>query len=125
MFASQAQWDPPALAYAFHTSFVDCADGGGMLRAEGAHAAPLRPCKQALACFLGVAHEGSNAIRVRLRPDIGIPNGLPLLPHASPAARKLDVPGSSAAACQLAEKEGFFMDIVLSEDVPPGVADAA
>ena len=28
------QWDPPALAYAFHTAFVDCADGG-VVRATG------------------------------------------------------------------------------------------
>jgi len=28
------QWDPPALAYAFHTSFIDCSDGG-VLRATG------------------------------------------------------------------------------------------
>lgn len=28
------QWDPPALAYAFHTSFVDCSDGG-VVRATG------------------------------------------------------------------------------------------
>lgn len=29
------------------------------------------------------------------------------------AARKLDVPGSGSAAAQLAEREGFFMDIIL------------
>lgn len=43
--------------------------------------------------------------------------------RAAGAARKLDVPGSSAAAAQYAEREGFFMDIkLLAEDgaLPPG-----
>ncbi|EFN52829.1 hypothetical protein CHLNCDRAFT_138268 [Chlorella variabilis] len=66
--AGGTAWDPPALSYAFHTSFVDCA-AGGVLRAT---------------------------------------------------ARKLDVPGSSPAASQYAEREGFFMDMMLSGDLPPG-----
>ena len=29
------QWDPPALAFAFHTSFVECTEGG-VVRVTGA-----------------------------------------------------------------------------------------
>ena len=41
-------------------------------------------------------------------------------PHTIPclAARKLDVPGSSLAAAQYAEREGFFMDIILDANLP-------
>ena len=55
------QWDPPALAYAFHTAFVDCADGG-VVRATGGPACPARlPCLLAClpalpACSVGLGH---------------------------------------------------------------------
>ncbi|GAB4823685.1 hypothetical protein N2152v2_010731 [Parachlorella kessleri] len=57
------EWDPPALAFAFHTSFVEC----GVVRAT---------------------------------------------------AKKLDVPGGAPAAVAQAESEGFFMDIILDDELP-------
>ena len=39
---------------------------------------------------------------------------------AGPSCLQVDVPGSSPAAVQLAEAEGFFMHLLLHEELPEG-----
>lgn len=71
------------------------------------------------------ARPPGHAARTPLLPTAAccLPPCLPTSHHAFAtalaAARKLDVPGSSAAAAQYAEKEGFFMDIILDASLPP------
>lgn len=108
------QWDPPALAYAFHTSFVDCSDGG-VVRATG-------ECVR-LALTAAPRCAACPARHIDFRAAATAAQNTPSPRITRPAARKLDVPGSSAAAAQYAEREGFFMDLVLDSDgVPDGAA---
>ena len=136
------QWDPPALAYAFHTAFVDCADGG-VVRATGGlvclacwAACPARlPCRSGAskgACATCVLlHSWATGMATALLLPPAEPASLPkslfpsCLPACLPAARKLDVPGSSAAAVAAAEREGFFIDLIVEDSsqqqLPPGI----
>ena len=107
--AAALQWDPPALAYAFHTSFIDCSDGG-VLRATGGcmrcllslpTTEPLRGSSCTLQLFAGRpctrCLHSTCALLTRLA---GWLSRLARAPACNPclASRTLDVPGVFPAA---------------------------
>lgn len=116
------EWDPPALAFAFHTSFVDC----GVVRATAKRLDTPSGAGKGKWAGSGLwnALGGRRALPGGVGPRLaewdsrGEPSwGMGL--HSLSTQGLLPAPCCCTGAVAQADAEGFFMDIILDSELTP------